>query len=66
MQNASSWCGVKAACRGLGIQAPTLPFDWMRLSLGAVMKALASGFEDFLKYEEVAHHSFATPTHEVF
>lgn len=61
-----SWCGVKAACRGMGIMSPTLPFDWVRLSLSGVFRALRHDFQGFLEYNEISHHSFAHPNGEVF
>lgn len=61
-----SWCGVKAACRGMGIGSRTLPLDWLRLSLEGALDALERGFEGFLEFDELCRHSFATPSGEVF
>lgn len=61
-----SWCGVKAACRGMGISSPTLPFDWVRLALRGVLDALEHDFEGFLSYDGVSFHDFAHPNGEVF
>eukprot|EP00747_Dinoflagellata_sp_TGD_P190169 gnl/TRDRNA2_/TRDRNA2_51438_c0_seq1.p1 gnl/TRDRNA2_/TRDRNA2_51438_c0~~gnl/TRDRNA2_/TRDRNA2_51438_c0_seq1.p1 ORF type:complete len:443 (+),score=58.23 gnl/TRDRNA2_/TRDRNA2_51438_c0_seq1:3-1331(+) len=61
-----SWCGMKAACRGMGIHSPTLPFDWVRITIDGVLDALRSDFAGFLEYHSVAQHGFATPNEEVF
>lgn len=43
-----SWCGVKAALRGLGAGGATMPFDWIRISLAGLLQALRTDFAEFL------------------
>jgi hypothetical protein len=42
-------CGVKLTIQGLGLEEESLPFDWMRTSVDALMSCIQSGFNDYFQ-----------------
>lgn len=62
-----TWCGVKMAMRAVNMSGPTLPFDWIRVSLEGVLHILKTDFQDFLQYYFVTDdRHFIAPTHSFF
>jgi len=51
-----SWCCVKSALREMGLGGPSLPFDWVRITLRSVLRMLHTDFKNFLEYHKVLPH----------
>jgi len=51
-----SHCGLKHALIKMGLSGATFPFDWLRTSLGSVLRALRTDFVGFLDYKQALPH----------